>query len=139
MYKRFYTFPYEDGKWIPDPAYQADVLSKDKSPTYASLKWLKEQEAIDSNGIEKYEKVKDLRNLLAHDLTKMLGQGLPFDFSERFNELVELLDKVEKWWIINMEIPLNPNLIGKERELDFDCIIPGRLANLRMLVDIALG
>lgn len=137
--REFYTFTYEDERWIPDPSYDLEVLSKHKNPTYASLKWLEEQGAIDITDIKKFEKVKSLRNILAHELTKLLARGLPLDFSERFIDLVAILNKVEKWWFINVELPLNQNLIGKEKELDYDGIIPGSIANLHMMVDIALG
>lgn len=49
-------------------------------------------------------KAKECRNLLAHEITKMLMEGLPLGFSERFNDMVYLLDKIEKWWIVNVEI-----------------------------------
>jgi hypothetical protein len=33
---------------------------------------------------------------------------------ERFHELVALLKKIEVWWVVNMEIPVNPDFDGKE-------------------------
>lgn len=51
--------------------------------------------------------------------------------------MMALLDKSEKWWIVNFEIPTNPDfddkVIGKSD------IIPGPLVGMRMLLDIALG
>lgn len=67
----------------------------------------------------------------------MLSEGLPSDFPERFNEIVYLLNKIELWWIINVEIPLNPDLVDKE--IEEDEIVPGPVANLQMMVNIALG
>ena len=53
--------------------------------------------------------------------------------------MTALLDKVEKWWIVNLEIPTNPDLIDKINEIDFDGIVPGPIISLRMMVDVALG
>ena len=51
--------------------------------------------------------------------------------------IIELLCKIEKWWILNVEIPTNPDFDGKE--IDEDGIVPGPIMTLRLLPDIALG
>jgi hypothetical protein len=134
----FYVSGFDQNGEIVMPEYN-DVLAKDKSVIYASLKWLKESEAITDDDIEKFNKVKECRNLLAHELTKMLMEGLPQDFAERFNDMTSLLDKIERWWIINFEIPINPDLYEKIDKIDLEGIVPGPIASLKMMVDIALG
>jgi hypothetical protein len=109
----FYVSGWDQNGLIISPEYQDEVLSRDKSPTYASLKWLKESEVINDDDVEKFNKIKSCRNLLAHEITKMLMEGLPSDFLERFNDMVALLDKMERWWIVNAEIPTNPDFDGK--------------------------
>ncbi|GAI47696.1 unnamed protein product, partial [marine sediment metagenome] len=47
------------------------------------------------------------------------------------------LHKIEKWWILNVEIPTNPDLDGME--IDKEGIVPGQIMTLRLLLDIALG
>src|SRR5215207_2514976 len=54
--REFYITGFDENGWIIMPEYKTDVLSKDKSPTYASLKWLKESEAIGDDDIEKFSK-----------------------------------------------------------------------------------
>ena len=66
-------------------------------------------------------------------------EGLPQDFAERFNDMTTLLDKIERWWIINVEIPTDPDLIEKIDEIDLDGIVPGPIAGLKMMLDVALG
>ena len=134
-----YVTGFDENGWIIMPAYKDDVLTKDKSPTYASLKWLKESQAINDDDIEKFNKVKECRNLLAHEITKMLMDGLPHNFSERFNDMVALLDKIERWWIINVEIPTDPDLVDKADEIEENGIVPGPIMSLRMMIDVALG
>jgi hypothetical protein len=135
----FYVSGFDENGWIISPEYQDEVLSKDKSPTYASLKWLKASDAINDDDIEKFNKIKACRNRLAHEITKMLMEGLPTDFAERFNDMTALLDKIERWWIVNVEIPTNPEFDGKYEEIDESGIIPGPILSLRMMVDVALG
>jgi hypothetical protein len=135
----FYVSGFDENGWIVLPEYKDTVLSKDKSPTYASLKWLKESEAINDDDIQKFNKIKEYRNLLAHEITKMMMEGLPSEFTERFNDMVALLDKIERWWIINVEIPTNPDFDGKYDEIDESGIVPGPIMSLRMMIDVALG
>lgn len=119
------------------PEYRTDVLSKNRSPVYASLQWLKELGAIDDGDFTSFDRAKKCRNTIAHEMTRMMSEGLPSDWPDCFEGMVSLLDKVEKWWIIYFEIPTNPDFDGKE--IDESEIIPGRIAGLRMMLDIALG
>ena len=70
-------------------------------------------------------------------MPKMLVDGLPSDINERLNDMVSLLDKIEKWWITNVEIPINPDF--DDMSVDVKDIIPGRIVSLNILFDVALG
>ena len=41
------------------------------------------------------------------------------------------------WWIVNIESPANPDYDGSH--IDEEEIVPGRLAGIQLLRDIALG
>jgi len=119
------------------PKYRADVLSKNKSPLYASLQWLKEVEAINDDDLVTFDLVKRFRNDLAHEPARFLTDGLPNEWPDRFNEIVKLVGKIEKWWIFNVEIPSNPEYHGEEiKEED---ILPGAIMTLKLMFEIALG
>jgi hypothetical protein len=135
----FYITGFDGKDWMISPAYGVEVLSQDRSPTYASLNWLVASHAINDEDIEKYNNIKECRNLLAHEITKCLVKGLPPDYSDNFKNMITLLDKVEKWWIINVEIPTVPALIDKADEIDTDGIIPGSILSLKLMIDVALG
>jgi hypothetical protein len=121
-----------------DPKYEADVLSRNKSPVYASLDWLKEMDAIDEADVETFNRVKAYRNKLAHDRLSTLGsEGLPDGFDECFTKMVALLRKIEVWWITNVEIPTDPDFDG--RDVDEEGIVPGSIMTIQLLCDIALG
>lgn len=134
----FYWTGYEEGLGdIIDPAYNTKVLSINNSPLYASLIWLKNSGAISEDDIAKFDIVKNTRNKMAHEINHLIMQGLPSDLQERFNDMVGLLLKIERWWIINVEIPTNPDI--SDKEIDENGIIPGPIASVRMMMDIALG
>ncbi len=135
--KFFYTLGLDENATPTGPEYQSDVLARNRSPVYASLEWLKESQAIDDDDIAVFERVKKLRNHLAHALSRMLAEGLPSDLTIRFHEMVSLLDKIERWWLVNVEIPTNPEYDGQE--VDAEKVIPGVIMSLRLLVDVALG
>ncbi|HUO07339.1 MAG TPA: hypothetical protein VM008_03495 [Phycisphaerae bacterium] len=136
--KTFFWTGFEDGKEVLDQKYESDVLSRNRSPVHASLEWLQERKAIDDKDIESFVRVKDCRNKLAHGLLKVVTKdGIPSDFEERFQEMVALMKKIDHWWIINFEIPINSDFDGKE--IDEEQIMSGRLMSLLVLYDIALG
>lgn len=104
---------------------------------YASLEWLRESDAITDNDIEVFNKVKQCRNNIAHEISRMLSEGLPKDFADRFGDMTSLIAKVERWWIVYFEIPLNPEVAN--REINEDELVPGPIAGLKMMIDVALG
>ena len=134
----FFGMGFDESGDTVDPRYHSDVLARNKSPVYASLGWLKEMNVINDADICVFDCVKACRNTLAHKLFSTLAsEGLPPDFEQRFTEMVELLHKVEVWWIVNYEIPINPDYDG--RHIDKEEIVPSRLAGIQLLRDIALG
>lgn len=118
--------------------YASHVLALDKSPVFASLYWLKKNGAIETRDIEVFGHVKACRNALSHKLLLIVSsQGLPDNFDICFRQMVELLRKIEVWWIRNIDMPSSFQAADKEVE-DKD-IIPGRILMIQMLCDIALG
>jgi len=91
-------------------SYKKEVLSRNKSAVYASLDWFKERQAINGDDLAKFEQIKLCRNDLSHELFSLIGsRGLPKHFETRFHELVELLHKIDIWWVMNIEIPTDPD------------------------------
>ena len=134
--ENFYTFGLDETGWRIDPQYEADVLSRDKSRVYASLKWLLDRGVIDKTDLGQFERLKLCRNKLAHDLASVcLGTGT--EHLALFPAMVELLSKIELWWIVNVEIPTNEDFDGVE--IDEAGIVPGRLMTVKILADLALG
>ena len=62
---------------------------------------------------------------------------MPSDDDSQFPALIALQRKVEVWWIVNVQIPTNPDY--DRQEIDEADITPGALKSLQMLIDVATG
>lgn len=133
----FYLVDFDVFRGQIGPKYQTEVLARNRSPVYASLEWLKESRVINDGDMTTFEEVKKLRNHLAHSLTQVLSEGPPSDLPSRFHEMISLLDKIERWWIINVDIATDSNFAGKE--VDPEKVVPGPVMALQLMIQIALG
>jgi len=133
----FFTGGFDENGWIVNDNYKTKVLSLNKSPLYASLEWLKGMNVIDDEDIEEFNKIKNCRNEIAHEIANFISKGPKIDPLPLFSKMIDLLHKIEKWWILNVEIPTNPDFDGQG--IDEDGIVPGQIMTLRLLADIALG
>jgi hypothetical protein len=133
----FYTSGFDEHGSTVDPEYQSKVLSKNKSPLYASLQWLRENDAIDDEDLATFEQLKKTRNLLAHQLFGVVTEQVKSTHEAQFDALVTLLRKIGVWWVVSVEIPTNPDFDGKE--IDEEGIVPGAVLSLQMLIQVASG
>ncbi|TCP92093.1 hypothetical protein EDC44_1274 [Cricetibacter osteomyelitidis] len=140
MPKVFFTdeFDKDKGWLINQEEYAKDVLVKSKSLIYASLFWFKELGAIEQRDISKFDEIKRHRNDLVHNLFEFISNTQKELDVEKFLDLIELFIKIEKWWIINFECEINPEL-RNNKELKLDEVITPSQWQLKLLLDIALG
>lgn len=135
--RSFYMVGFDvDGDFI-DEKYETAVLSRNKNPLLASLDWLSDNDVVNENDRQAFERIRTTRNLLAHELPAMVMGSKDFHHVERFQELVALLKKIEVWWVVNMEIPVNPDFDGKE--IDEEGIVPGPVLMLQMMLEVLSG
>jgi hypothetical protein len=136
--KFFFHNGLKDGIDIFDPKYETHVKAKDKSVVKASLLWLMEMEAIDENDILKVDDLRQYRNKLSHELMTLLFEGLPEELPEKFAQLIQLRVKVEKWWILNIEIPTNPDF-DSDIEINEDNVMTSSQMFNRLFMDMLSG
>lgn len=133
----FYTDGFDEHGPTVGTEYQSKVLSKNKSPLYASLQWLRENDAIDDDDLVTFEKLKITRNQLAHQLFAVVTGQVESAHQAQFAALVALLRKIGVWWVVNVEISTNPDFDGQE--IDEAGIVPGAVLSLQMLIEVASG
>ena len=135
--RNFYTNGFDEHGPTVGDEYQLKVLSKNKNPLYASLEWLREYDAIDDDDLVTFEKLKITRNQLAHQLFAVVTGQVESTHQAQFTALVALLRKIGVWWIVNVEIAINPDF--DTQEIDEAGIVPGSLLSLQMLIEVASG
>jgi hypothetical protein len=138
--ERIETFFLEgiiEGKKLISKDYEREVLSISKSPVYASLEWLRRNGVIDAADITAFDTLKAHRNALAHDLFGFATGTMDSSFVEQMPIMDSLIAKIERWWIFNFEIPLNPNFHGKD--IVEESVISGTSLFVHLMNTIALG
>ncbi len=133
----FYSIGWSEEDSTVSGEYGAKVLARNKNAVYASLNWLLEHQAIDDEDIKTFEILKKTRNLLAHQLFAVVTGQAESSHTDQFQVLVELLRKIEVWWVINVEIPINPDYA--DAEVAEEGIVPGAILSLQMLLEVAGG
>lgn len=133
----FFTSGFDENGKIVDPEYKEKVLSLNRSPLYASLKWLQDMDAIDDKDLERFEYIKRCRNTLVHEMLSFASSGVDFNVDETLNEMIKLLRKIEIWWFEYLEMAIDPEAYPED--LDLDQVITGPVWSLQMLIDVALG
>lgn len=135
--RAFFSSGINENSWMVDEEYESEVLALSRSPVYATLLWLEGMSAIDQGDIKRFTEAKNFRNELAHELPDVLSRGIGQEYTERFKDLIVLLNKIEKWWVVNVEASISPDLINQK--LDEDQIIPGSVIFLQIMLQVALG
>lgn len=121
--------------------YEEEVLARDpkgkNDAKRGSIAWLRMMDVLSADDEADIKKVDDARNELAHEMTAMVSGSKPPNFAEHFETLMALVQTIEKWWIINVELPTNPDFDGQE--IDEDGIVSGPSWIMQMLGQVALG
>jgi len=133
----FFSNGFDQNGLIIDETYKTEVLSKSKSRLYASLLWFKEMGAIDEADIESFNMIRKHRNEVTHELADFLSDANRNLDPTAFQRLIALLSKIEKWWLVNFEMAINPEIVPES--VNVDDVIPGPIWGLQLMLDIAFG
>lgn len=129
----------ENGLIIDKEQYDKEVLSlsNKKSKLYASLLWFQKMDAIDDADIMIFDEIRKHRNELAHEPMSFLSNVENNFDASKFQDLIRLLLKIEKWWFINFEAAIDPDILPDGA--DPNEVISGPIWSLQLMLDIALG
>lgn len=135
--KTFFFDGIDENGIVVSANYRTEVLSRDKSPLYASLLWIKEQGGLVQSDLDDFDSIRRHRNELAHEpLAFLASHEREFD-PTKFQLLVSLLVKIEHWWFSYFELAVNPEILPPGANIDE--VVPGPVWSLQLLLDIALG
>ena len=135
--KSFFTFEKSAQQEGIDTKYAADVMSLDKSPLRASALWLERQCVIDAHDMAKLDAIRKHRNDIAHSLPRFVSTVESHVDLSLLQAILELVAKVDRWWLMEFEIPSNSDFDGKN--IDSSNCQSGNMIFLGMLIRIATG
>lgn len=142
--RSFFDFDYAlNPKAGYSKEYSEKVLSRKKgSAFHGSIDWFRENEAISDEDIKTIDKMFEVRNALAHNMHGYVleNKDLPENFDDCWASMITLFDKIEKWWVINIEIPTDPDMTPEKFDsIQWDGIQSGAVMTLQILLDVASG
>ena len=130
----------EDEKHLDE--YNNKVLSKDKKgrALNASIIWLLENNVINDNDISIINKIAVHRNEIAHNMMSILADSGK-DVNVKLMVLAQqLITKIDRWWIINVEIPTSGEYTFNDvQKMDQNSINSLRSLVTELMVQVALG
>lgn len=132
-------FEIKDGKELikETPEYKKDVRDLHKQLDNASMKWFVDNNAISKEDYQSYQKMRQRRNDITHELLKNLSDGFSEEDAKLFGQMIVLYNKLDKWWINEIEIPTSgEELPGNYDEND---VTGGQAIVLSAINEIILG
>lgn len=108
-------------------------ISTKNKELIASLVWFKKNGAIDDNDIEVFTNSRTLRNKITHEMLYVIADG-GGQLEVPFALMYALFCKIEKWWILEVEIPTGGEL--SPDEIDQDGVMSGHMLVLDTIMDI---
>lgn len=138
----FFSQEWSEKKgWHLSEKYRREVLALDpkgKDDTLrGSIRWLEKMEVIDANDLKIIEELTQARNIFAHELRSVISTGKMPEFEKMFPKIVSLVTKIDRWWVINVEMAVDDQWANKDVEPEN--VTPGTTLLLQFLEQIALG
>lgn len=130
---------FEDDKMVCEESlsYKREVRTLDKNIENASLKWFIKENVITHEEYEIYQKIRQRRNDITHELLKNLNKGFNEQDVKLFSSLLDMYRKIDKWWINEIEIPISGNEIPGDYDMENVC--GGQAIVLSIINNIVLG
>ena len=131
---------YMDGDRIvceESNAYKEKVRTLDKNLENASLKWFMGAEVITQDDYDRYQIIRKKRNDITHKLLKNLNEGFGEEDVQLFGDMMRIYNKLDKWWINEIEIPTSADDIPEDYDRNGVC--GGQALILSIINEIIFG
>lgn len=137
----FICFEYDDDNRLIDSEHYKDkVLARHRSRFAASFDWLIENGAVEINDRDCAQRIREHRNLIGHELPKIIASSDHELEDSLFDELYNLVAKIDRYWIRELEIPSNSDFDQIDPyEIPDSEITSGNMIFLGLMRDIAIG
>lgn len=107
------SIKFKEGKitYERSDSYKKQVRSLDKKADIASMKWFLKAGAITEEELDIYNECKARRDDITHEFLKNLYHGFDEKDVELFGIMIRLYQKIDNWWINEIEIPTSADEI----------------------------
>ena len=109
------------------------AISKNKELT-ASLLWFKKMNAIDDDDIREFANLRTIRNEVTHQMLQAIAEG-GGKYLIQLMELYKLFCKIERWWILEMEVFIGDEF-PMDKEIKEEDVMSGNMIILNAIIDI---
>ena len=109
------------------------IATKNKE-LIASLLRFKQMKAIGDEDIQLFAKLRTTRNEVTHQMLQAIADG-GSKYLMQLMELYKLFCKIERWWILEMEVPFGEE-IPLDREIKEEDVMSGNMIILNAMIDI---
>jgi len=135
--KGFFCTQYRNGKLKISERYKELVLDINPKDVFnSSCIWFKENGAIGENDLYKISTIRKHRNELVHEIPNFIAGNKNLQ-EKLFDDLYILLSKIDRWWLINIEVPTDPDF--DNQKIDEDQTFSGNMILLDMIKRILTG
>jgi len=111
------------------------ALEGNSNEFYSCCEWYMDRGIISTFEFDELQKIRKFRNDIAHRLPELLIDDSKTFEIELFNSLLKFISKIEKYWVLEFEIPINPDYDNKE--INEDEVSTGVIILMEYLVNIA--
>jgi hypothetical protein len=109
------------------------VLSLDpKSEFIASCIWFQKNEVLTADEVKEIRQIRQHRTDIAHEMPNILLNPLTQVDEAKLMRIHELVSKIDRWWITEIEMPCNEEFDGQK--VDSTEIKSGRMRFLEHLI-----
>ena len=126
---------------IQSESYRKKVRSLyPKDEFHSCCLWFFENKAIDKSDLDAIPKIRKHRNAIAHELPNFLGSPNYEVDKTLLDKTIEIIEKVDKWWIKEIEVPTNPDFDDMDYdEIKWDEVLSGNMILISFLSSIYDG
>jgi len=135
----FFNNEFKNGKFVNSTKYNEQIIwrkIKGKQNIFSSsCLWLVENNVITFDDHNQINEIRLERDRIAHNLPKFLLESEYIIRKDLFNLMKDLTLKIDKWWIVEVDLTINQELIGQN--IDTDKIVSGNDLILSYIFNIA--
>lgn len=115
-------------------------MSKENRQIKGTIAWLKKVGCINEEDSKLFKTITNTRNTLTHNMANKLFEGVNDQMVESFISMIRLFEKIDKWWIMEIEIPTSGQYTAEEQQsIDWNQVTSVNLEFLKIITDVALN